>query len=127
MALSSFLQVNGVDFPTPHVGFQYIISTAVNAGRNADNQVIGQKVGRDVIKLDSMEWIWLPPDKWQQMLRAVEDFYVPVTFEDYRTGRPTTITMYPGDRTAKPYYADKNSHIVTRYESCKFNLIDTGW
>lgn len=127
MAMSSFLNVNGVDFPVPRVGFQYIISTTVDSGRNTNAQVVGQKVGRDLIKLDSMEWVGLDPETWQAMLAAVEDFFVPVTFEDYRTGKPTTITMYPGDRTAKPLFADEDSFLVTKYENCKFNLIDTGW
>lgn len=124
--LSSFLNVNGYDFPCPHVGFQYIISTTVNAGRNANNAVIGQRVGRDLYKLNNLEWVGLDPEVWQNMLRAVEPFYVPVTFEDYRTGEPITIIMYPGDRTATPLFADKDSHRITKYENCKFNLIDAG-
>lgn len=127
MALSSFLRVNGVDFPCPKRGFTYTISTTVNAGRNANNAVIGQVVGRELYKLDNMEWAALPAETWQKMLKSVEPFYIPVTFEDYRTGKPITITMYPGDRTAKPLFVDKKTHIVTKYENCKFNLIDCGW
>ena len=127
MALSSFLNVNGYDFPCPKVGFQYIISSTVNAGRNANNAVIGQRVGRDLYKLNSMSWAMLEPETWQMMLRAVEDFYIPVTFEDYRTGELITITMYPGDRTATPLFVDENTHKITKYENCKFNLIDAGW
>ena len=62
MALSSFLNVNGYDFPCPKVGFQYIISSTVNAGRNANNAVIGQRVGRDLYKLNSMSWAMLEPE-----------------------------------------------------------------
>lgn len=126
MALSSFLNVNGYDFPCPAVGFQYTISTAVNGGRNTNNAVIGQRVGRDLFKLDAMNWKALEPEVWQMMLKAVEPFYIPVTFEDYRTGEPITIIMYPGDRTAKPLFVDGNTHKVTKYENCSFNLVDTG-
>lgn len=126
MALSSFLNVNGYDFPCPRDGFKYTIVTTVNNGRNANNAVIGQRVGRDLYKLGDMEWVGLSPEIWQRMLKAVEPFYVPVTFEDYRTGEPITIIMYPGDRTAQPLFADKNSHKVTKYRTCKFNLIDAG-
>lgn len=126
MALSSFLNVNGYDFPCPRVGFSYTITTTVNAGRNANNAVIGQRIGRDLIKLDNLEWACLEPEVWQMMLKAVEPFYVPVTFEDYRTGKPTTIIMYPGDRVARPLFADEKTHLVTKYENCKFNLIDAG-
>ena len=124
--LSSFLRVNGVDFPCPRVGFSYTISTTVNAGRNANNEVVGQRVGRDLFKLDSMEWAALDVETWQKMLKAVEPFYVPVTFEDFRTGQPITITMYPGDRKARPLFVDKTTHKVTKYENCSFNLIDCG-
>ena len=127
MALSSFLNVNGYDFPTQMHGFQYVIATTVNAGRNANNAVIGQVIGRDTIKLDAMQWNGLSPEVWRRMLKAVEPFYVPVTFEDYRTGKPTTIIMYPCNRTAIPLFTDLDSHLVIRYESCKFNLIDAGW
>ena len=127
MAQSSFLRVNGVDFPCPKAGFTYVISTTVDAGRNVNNEVIGQRVGRDLFKLDEMEWSGLDPDTWQSMLNAVSDFYIPVTFEDYRTGGEITITMYPGDRTAVPLFVDPTTHKVKKYETCKFNLIDCGW
>lgn len=127
MAQSSFLKVNGVNFPCPKAGFTYVISTTVDAGRNVNNEVIGQRVGRDLFKLDEMEWSGLDPDTWQSMLAAVEGFYIPVTFEDYRTGGEITITMYPGDRTAIPLFVDPTTHKVTKYETCKFNLIDCGW
>ena len=54
MALSSFLNVNGYDFPPPRRGFSWTISTTVNAGRNANNAVIGDRVGRDLYKLDGI-------------------------------------------------------------------------
>ena len=126
MALSAFLNVNGVDYPGPAVGFKYTISTVVNAGRNANGATIGQRVGRDLYKLDTLHWVGLDPDVWRKMLSALEPFYVPVTFEDYRTGQPITITMYPGDRSGKPLFADELSHMVTQYEDCAFNLIDAG-
>ena len=127
MALTSFLNVNGYEFPCPKFGFNYIITTTVNAGRNSNNAVIGQRIGRDLYKLNNLEWTGLDAETWQMMLKALEPFYVPVTFEDYRTGKPITITMYPGDRTGNPLFVDQISHMVTQYDSCKFNLIDAGY
>ena len=127
MALTSFLNVNGYDFPAPVDGFNYIISTTVNAGRNASNAVVGQRVGRDIYKLNTLEWVGLEPKEWQMMLKALEPFYVPVTFEDYRTGQPITIVMYPGDRTGQPLKVNELTFQVEKYKSCKFNLIDAGW
>lgn len=127
MALTAFLNVNGYDWPPPMRGFTYVISTTVNAGRNVNNAVIGRRVGRDLIKLDAMQWNGLNAEIRQMMLKSLEDFFVPVTFEDYRTGKPTTITMYPGDRKGKPLWVDKLTHIVTMDESFTVNLIDAGW
>ena len=127
MALSSFLNVNGYDFPPPRRGFSWTISTTVNAGRNANNAVVGDRVGRDLYKLDNMEWVGLTPKQREMMLKAIEPFYVPVTFEDMkRPGHPITIIMYPGDRSGSPLFVDRLTHMVLQDETLKFNLIDTG-
>ena len=50
-------------------------------------------------KLDNLKWVGLTPEQRQMMLKAIEPFYVPVTFEDMKNpGNPITITMYPGDK-----------------------------
>lgn len=126
MALSSFLNINGYDMPCPSVGFNYTISTVVNAGRNASGAVIGQKIGRDLYKFNDLKWIGITPETRRMILQAIEPFYIPVTFEDYRTGKPITITMYPSDRNGKPLFVDKNTHLVTKDEVLAFNLIDCG-
>lgn len=126
MVLTSFLNVNGYDFPCPVYGFQYTISTTVDAGRNVSGAVIGQRVGRDLYKLNNLQWVGLTPEQRRMMLKALEPFYVPVTFEDFKTGQPITITMYPGDRTGKPLFVDELTHMVMMDESLSFNLIDCG-
>ena len=127
MALSSFLNVNGYDFPPPRRGFSWTISTTVNAGRNANNAVVGDRVGRDLYKLDNMEWVGLTPKQREMMLKAIEPFYVPDTFEDMKKpGHPITIIMYPGDRSGSPLFVDRLTHMVLQDETLKFNLIDTG-
>ena len=55
MAISSFLNVNGYDLPCPHVGFNYIISTPVNAGRNAKRTPITMLVTAHANEIDSFE------------------------------------------------------------------------
>lgn len=127
MALSSFLNVNGYNFPAPRRGFSWTISTTVNAGRNVNNAVIGERVGRDLYKLDNLEWVGLTPAQRKMMLTAIEPFYVPVTFEDMKNpGHPITVIMYPGDRSGSPLFVDKLTHMVLQDETLKFNLIDTG-
>ena len=127
MALSAFLNVNGYDYPCPRYGFQYVLSTPVNEGRNVNAAFIGQRVNRDLYKFDSLQWVGLDPSVRRMILQSLEPFTVPVTFEDYRTGNPITITMYPGDRTGKPLFADELTHMVTKDEILAFNLVDCGW
>lgn len=121
---STLLIVNGVAFPSPRYGLEIVRSQAVDAGRNANNQVIGQLVGRKLYKLNNLEWVGLSTEKWSQMEKALEPFYVPVTFTD-ENGERVTVTMYPGDITIKPMHADGNNY--TMLESVKVNLVDCGW
>lgn len=126
MAMSSFLSINGYNLPSPKYGFTYTISTVVNSGRNTDGAVIGQRVGRDLYKLDNLSWVGLPIETRREILRALEPFYVDCTFEDYRTGQPITIKMYPSDRKGKPLFSNAITHMVEKDESLSFNLIDCG-
>lgn len=126
MAMSSFLNVNGYNWPAPARGFTYVISTTVNSGRNANNTVIGQRIGRDLYKLDSMTFRCLPAETRRMMLQSLKDFYVPVTFEDYVSGGIITLTMYPGDRKGTPYWVDTLTHMITMDETFSVNLIDVG-
>lgn len=41
-------------------------------------------------------------------------------------GHPITIIMYPGDRSGKPLFVDRLTHMVTKDETLSFNLIDAG-
>lgn len=124
--MSKFLIVNGVEFPAPARGFNFVVSTAVDTGKNADNAVIGEVIGRNQYKLDGMQWNGLPADIWDEMVAAVKPYFVPVTFENPEGKGTITITMYPGDRKAEPYWLNPDG-TVKMYKNCQFNLIDTGW
>lgn len=126
MAITSFLNINGYDVPCPGVGFEYTLSTVVNAGRNVNGAVIGQQIGRQLYKFSPLQWIGLSPEETRRILKALEPFYVPVTFEDVVTGSIRTITMYPSDRRIKPLFVDKDTHKITQNEVLAFNLIDAG-
>lgn len=121
----SYIAVNGYDFPPPKRGVKPTVSTMVNAGRNANGTVVGQRVGRDQYKLDTLEWPWLTAATWSSMLKVLSGFFVYVTFLDPVSNTPITIKMYPGDRTAEPYWADESGN-PTHYRNCKVNLIDCG-
>lgn len=121
---SEFLIVNGVKFPCPMPGMEIVHSQTVDAGRNANNAVVGQKVGRKLWKINNLQWGGLDAETWSAMKAALEDFFVPVTFTGDDNKRHT-IHMYPGDTTGKPLFLD--GIFYKNYETCKFNLIDCGW
>ena len=124
--MSAFLIVNGVRFPTPKRGFKITVLTNVDSGANALGAVVGQVIGRNQYKLDSMQWEGLDAAVWERMLTALEPFFIPVTFEDPQTRERRTITMYPGSRSGEPYWLDRDKKIK-QYRNCQLNLVDCGW
>lgn len=124
--MSAFLIVNGVRFPTPKRGFKITVLTNVDSGVNALGAVVGQVIGRNQYKLDSMQWEGLDAAVWERMLEALEPFFIPVTFEDPQTRERRTITMYPGSRSGEPYWLDRDKKIK-QYRNCQLNLVDCGW
>lgn len=121
----AYIVVNGYEFPPPKRGVKPTVTTVVDAGRNANGSVVGQRVGRDQYKIDGLEWSWLTAEQWGQILSVLSHFFVYVTFPDPVTNAPKTVKMYCGDRTAEPYWVDENGK-PTHYRNCKVNLIDCG-
>ena len=109
--MSAFLIVNGMPFPTPKRGFKITVLTNVDSGVNAFGAVVGQVIGRNQYKLDSMQWDGLDAAVWEGMLKALEPYYIPVTFEDPQTRKQRTVIMYPEDRSGEPYWLDKDKKI----------------
>ena len=121
----AYITINGQPFPPPKRGVNPRVVTFVNSGRNANGTVVGQRVGRNQYKVDSLEWPWLSAAEWSRMLQILEDFFVYVTFPDPVTNSFKTLKMYPGDRTAEPYWVDENG-MPTYYRNCKVNMVDCG-
>lgn len=120
------IQINGVDIPAPIRGLNAVVSTNVNTGRNANGEMIGERVGRDLYKLDNLEWRMLTREQWNTILTLMSDFRFTCTFPDVVNGGTITLTCYCGDRTCEPYYID-DSGDFTYYRSCKVNIIDCGY
>lgn len=121
----AYIAINGYELPPPKRGVAPIVTTIVDAGRNANGTVVGQRIGRDQYKLNELEWPWLTAAQWSKILSILSHFFVYVTFPDPVTNSRITIKMYPGDRTGEPYYVDGNEN-PTHYRNCRVNLIDVG-
>lgn len=125
MTMNEFFTVDGVSFPYPVSGLEYIYTDAVNNGRNAVAEMIGEHVGRTQSKLNNLEWKMLDAYTVHRMIRAFDKFFVIVHYWDLREWGWVDLKMYPGDRTAKPYYRMSDS-MPDKIESFKVNIIDCG-
>lgn len=121
----AYLAINGHPLPPPKRGVASVVTTLVDSGRNASGVVVGQKIGRDQYKIDTLEWPWLTAAQWSDILTWLSPFFVMLTFTDPVTNTLRTIPVYCGDRRAEPYRVTENGE-PTHYYNCKVNLIDTG-
>lgn len=120
---SKLLIINGEQMPYPDMGMEIQEITNVDGARNAHGTVVGQKVGRNIWKINNLQWSSLTPKEWQKIKKAIAPFFVKVTFTADDNQRHT-VTMYPGDRSSKPFMVSGLSY--QRFMECKFNLIDCG-
>ena len=121
----ALLTINGTPVPVPIRGLTEEVSTNVNSGRNANGELVGEKVGRDIYKLNNMEWRWLTKAQWAQICTLVGNFKFTATFPDAVNGGFCTHLCYCGNRTCEPYYINDQGDF-TFYKSCKMNIIDCG-
>ena len=119
------ITINGKTFPSPDIGGSLVVATNVSNGKNASGEFVGQKVGRDQYKFDSLQWKFLDAATWSAMLKEFEQFVVTARIPDMVNNRMMTIRMYPGNRTATPIEFDADG-LPTRYKDCKVNLVDCG-
>lgn len=119
------ITINGRDFPAPDVGASIVIATYVSDGKNALGEFVGQKIGRDQIKLENMQWKFLSAAVWADILQEFDKFIVTATLPDMARNRFVTLRVYPGNRTATPVAFDATG-LPTLYRDCKVNIIDCG-
>lgn len=125
--MQPFIKINGNVYPQPRRGLELLTATIVDSARNANGVVVGQKVGRDQQKLNSLQWGYMDAELWAQLLQEFDtSFFVTVTYPDMVHNKWTTRKMYPGDRTATPYFLDEETGLPRGYINCKVNLIDVG-
>ena len=122
----AFIKINDLVCPFPSRGLELMTATLVDAARNANGVTYGQKIGRDQYKVNQLVWPALSAEQWSAILKQFGKFYVNVTFPDMVNNTMKTLKMYPGDRTAEPYWIDENTGLPTMYINCKVNIIDCG-
>lgn len=102
-----------------------LISTLVNAARNASAVVVAQKIGRDQEKTE-MAWSFLTKDEWEALLRFWDkNFYFAFTYYSRVEGEKITRKFYIGDRHDNPFDIDENGEPIA-YIECTANVVDTG-
>lgn len=119
---SNIILIDGNPIPKPST-MEIVSSIMVDAGRNANGVVVGQKVGRKIWKINNLTWKALSPEAYAYLKELVEPFYVKVTFTGDDNERHT-VTMYTGDATGTPYRISGTAYEM--YNTCAFNLIDCG-
>lgn len=122
----AFLEVNGIELPCPSTGLEIVLSDAVNSGRNANAEVIAEKVGKTNIKYNNLRWAWLTRDKWYLITSIFSNFFVMAKVWNPAKNGFETIKMYPGDRTAEVYWLEEDGITPKNFKDCKVNIIDCG-
>ena len=122
----AFLEVNGIELPCPSVGLEIILSDAVNSGRNANAEVIAEKVGRTNLKYNNLMWKWLTLDEWHLICSLFSNFFVTAKVWNPAENQFVTLKMYPGDRTAQVYWLNEDKTTIKNFMDCKVNIIDCG-
>lgn len=122
----AFLEINGVEIPCPSTGLEIILSDAVNSGRNAQAEVIGEKVGRTVLKYNNLKWTWLTADEWSLICKLFSEFFVVAKVWSPLENDFVNLKMYPGDRTAEVYWTESDGLTPKNFKDCKVNIIDCG-
>jgi len=118
--------INGYQVPAPDEGYTISESTYLNAGRNTNNAVVGQIVGRNLWKISDLQWSRLSVEEWARLKKALKPFFVNVTFTNDENER-VTIMMYPSDRSSKPCKVNAKTNEYGYVSTAKFNLIDCGY
>jgi len=122
----AFLEVNGIELPCPSTGLEIILSDAVNSGRNANAEVIAEKVGKTNVKYNNLRWAWLTRDEWYLITSIFSNFFVMAKVWNPAKNGFETIKMYPGDRTGEVYWLEEDGITPKNFKDCKVNIIDCG-
>ena len=121
-----FIWINGKQLPAPDTGLTIQRQQLVNSGRNANGQVVAQKINRRLLKVNSLKWSYLTATQWGAILDEIEKFEGTVKIWDSRTNKFLECKIYWGDAEEEPFEVSKTGEILS-YKNCKCNVIDMGY
>lgn len=123
---TGYIYINNVALPYPDKESGALtVSTMVESARTADGVMRGERVGRDLRKIE-MTWNVLEANEWSSILQLLNAFKVTVRYYDMVDNTWNTRLMYCSDRTARPYMVNKTTGKPKYYLNCSVNLIDIG-
>lgn len=121
----AFFSFNGTELPCPS-SCSYEGQQMVDSARNANAEVIAQKINRRMVKM-SLSWNVLFPEEVKKILNSIEEFSGNVDYYDPKTGDRINRQMYWGDYKIEVYWSDKESGNPTMFTGLTASLIDMGF
>lgn len=117
------LTFNGTQLKCPSV-LDYEGQQLVDSARNAQGEVVAQKINRRQVKLN-VEWNVVYPDELEKILNCIEQFEGKVRYYDPKSGGFITRNMYWGDYSVSTYWTNKEGKPIY-LTALKASLIDMG-
>lgn len=127
MISNGFIKINGVVLPYPSTGLKMNRQQFVDSARNANGQVVAQKINRRILKFDSLRWAHLTASEWRAILQEIEKFEGVLEFWNNLTGQFETIRVYWGDASEEIFKINPATGEVLEYINCSCNIIDMGY
>lgn len=126
--LEVYYEGEWVRIPMAKDGVKQVTTTVVNAGRNAEAEVIGTQIGRTQSKIDAYVIPFLYAHEWAKILKIFKDqINRTVRYFDQESGKIIQRNMYVSDRTATVFaYKKDGSGEVEIWKDCELHLIDMG-
>ena len=115
-----------ITLPMAKDGIGAITSTIVNAGRNAEAQVIGTQIGRTQSKIDTYIIPFLYAHEWARILEIFKDkINRKVRYFDQEANSFIEREMYVNDRKAKIYaFKQDGSGAVEIWKDAEIHFVD---
>ena len=127
MITNGFIKINGKTLPYPSRGLRTERIQIVDSARNANGEVVAQRINRRQIKFEGLEWKHLKASAWREILQEIDKFEGELEFWNNLTGSFETIRVYWGDASEEIFKINKETGEVLEYINCKCNIIDMGY